>query len=141
MTFIDSHAHIYLDEFHNDMDEMLLEAQKNGIQKIFMPNIDSSTISPMLNLADRFPDLCIPMMGLHPCSVTENFEKELAVVESWLDKRPFSAIGEIGTDLYWDKSLFQFQVEAFCCQMEIAKARQLPIVVPIAVNQLMKQLT
>ena len=129
MKFIDSHAHIYLEQFKQDIDGVLHEARDKDIYKIYMPNIDGSTIEPMLELADRFKDLCIPMMGLHPCSVKKNFEEELAVVTSWLGKRQFAAVGEVGTDLYWDKSLFDIQVEAFCYQMDLAKEYQLPVVI------------
>ncbi len=129
MKFIDSHAHIYLEQFKQDIDEVLYEAGDKDIDKIYMPNIDGSTIEPMLELADRFTGFCIPMMGLHPCSVNKNFEEELAVVASWLGKRQFAAVGEIGTDLYWDKSLFDIQVEAFCYQMDLAREYQLPIVI------------
>ena len=106
---IDSHAHIYLDHFNEDIDKVITKALSEGVQKILLPNIDSETIDPMLRLVEKYPELCYPMMGLHQCSVKEDFEKELEVVNEWVGKHNFLAIGEIGTDLYWDKTFWDQQ--------------------------------
>lgn len=127
--WIDTHAHIYADQFDPDRDEMLQRATENAVGKIFMPNIDHTSVDGMLNLEQRHPGLCYPMMGLHPCHVKKDFEQELYRVESWLAKRTFSAVGEMGTDLYWDKTFWDQQVEAFTIQVGLAKKYNLPIVV------------
>ena len=126
---IDTHAHIYLKEFHHDVHKVILESNKSGVEKIFMPNIDSHTIDKMLILEDQYKDFCIPMMGLHPCYVKEDYKKELNMVESWFGKRNFCAVGEIGLDLYWDKSFVKEQTIAFETQIEWAKDLQIPIVI------------
>ena len=126
---IDTHAHIYLEHFSEDVDEVIKRAIDKGIEKIFLPNIDSSTIEQMIELEDRYPDVCYAMIGLHPCSVKEDFHKELEIVEKWLDKRSFLAIGEMGTDLYWDKTFWNQQKEAFHFQSELAIKYNLPVVI------------
>ncbi|MEP2772543.1 MAG: TatD family hydrolase [Fulvivirga sp.] len=127
--FIDSHAHIYLDKFKEDINEVLQRAFERDVRKIFMPNIDHTSIDDMLELENKYPEHCFPMMGLHPCSVKKDFEKELYLVEQWLNKRDFTAIGEIGTDLYWDKSFWEQQKEAFTIQVNWAKEKNLPVVI------------
>ncbi|WP_436516796.1 TatD family hydrolase [Ekhidna sp. To15] len=126
---IDSHAHIYLEHFSDDIDDVVNRALESGIKKILLPNIDSSTIDQMFELEANYPGICYPMMGLHPCSVKENFEEELQRVEDWLNKRPFLAVGEMGTDLYWDKTFWEQQKEAFHFQCELALKHNLPIVI------------
>jgi TatD DNase family protein len=129
MSFwIDTHAHIYLDEFNADRVDMLSRCEDEQVNKIFMPNIDHTSIDLMLDLESRNAS-CIAMMGLHPCYVKNDFQKELYLVESWLSKRRFAAIGEIGTDLYWDKTLWEEQKEAFSIQVNWAKQFDLPIVI------------
>ena len=125
---IDTHAHIYLDQFEKDVDEVLERSQEVGVEKIYMPNIDHTSIDAMLELENR-SDLCISMMGLHPCSVDNKFEKELYIVEEWLGKRKWSAIGEIGTDLYWDKTYWEQQKEAFNIQCKWAVKYDRPVVI------------
>ena len=125
----DTHAHIYADQFDVDRADMIHRAETQGVGKIFMPNIDHTSIDGMLELENKYPALCFPMMGLHPCSVNKEFEKELYVVENWLSKRKFAAVGEMGTDLYWDKTFWDQQVEAFTIQVGWAKKYRLPIVV------------
>lgn len=127
--FVDSHAHIYLDQFKEDINDVLDKAAEEGVDLIYMPNIDHTSIDAMLAMEDKYPQRCIPMMGLHPCSVNKGFEKELYIVEEWLGKRDFAAIGEIGTDLYWDKTFWPQQQEAFKIQVEWAKKYQLPVVI------------
>ncbi len=100
MLFIDSHAHIYSDKFKDDIDEVVSRTKELGVYKLFMPNIDHESIEGMMELESKHPKQCVSMMGLHPCSVKKGFEKDLYEVEEWLDKRPFAAVGEIGTDLY-----------------------------------------
>lgn len=110
---IETHAHIYDEAFAEEIEKVVLEAKASGIQEIWMPNCDSSTIGPMLKMAENYPNFCLPMLGLHPCYVKENFEEELAKIKYQLDRTKVIAIGEIGIDLYWDKSYFKQQQEAF----------------------------
>lgn len=126
--WIDTHAHIYMDAFKNDRADMIERSHEAGVQRIYMPNVDHTTIDDMLETETRWPS-CIAMMGLHPCSVKKGFERELYVVEEWLNKRTFSAVGEIGTDLYWDKTFWDHQLEAFSIQIEWAKKFSLPVVI------------
>jgi TatD DNase family protein len=126
--FIDSHAHIYLDDFKADRTDTLHRCTDAGVNKIFMPNIDHTSIDKMLEVQERWPQQCYSMMGLHPCSVKKDFERELYLVEDWLSKRKFSAVGEIGTDLYWDKTFWDQQKEALTIQVAWAKKYSLPIV-------------
>jgi TatD DNase family protein len=128
MNLIDTHAHIYSTKFDSDRDEILDEIRKAGIERIYMPNVDVETIERMLDCESRYGDLCIPMMGLHPCDVMEDFEQQLYVMEDWLNKRSFAAVGEIGTDLYWDKSSFERQKEALHIQLGWAKDKNLPAI-------------
>lgn len=127
--FIDSHTHLYLEQFSNDRDEVIQRAIGEEVSKMFLPNIDVRTIVPMLELVDRFPENCFPMMGLHPTSVKEDYRDVLEEIKSHLDKRKFIAIGEVGIDLYWDKTFINEQKEAFSMQIEWAKKLQLPIVI------------
>lgn len=127
--FIDTHAHLYLKQFDDDREEMMTRAHNQGIEKVYLPNIDSSTIDRMLAMETTYPERCFPMMGLHPCSVKENYKEELAIVEKWLGQRLFCAVGEIGVDLYWDKSFRTQQEEAFRIQINWAKDLKIPIVI------------
>jgi TatD DNase family protein len=126
--YIDTHAHIYADEFKTDLADTLQRCEDQGVNKIYMPNVDHTSIDDMLEVEHRWPARCHPMMGLHPCSVKKDFDRELYIVEEWLSKRKFSAIGEIGTDLYWDKTFWGQQQEALQIQVKWAKKYQLPIV-------------
>jgi TatD DNase family protein len=128
MNLIDTHAHIYSTKFDSDRDQIISEIREAGIERIYMPNVDVETIDRMLECEARYGDLCIPMMGLHPCDVKEDFHQQLYVMEDWLSKRPFAAVGEIGTDLYWDKTTFEIQKEALEIQIGWAKRYSLPIV-------------
>lgn len=127
-SWIDTHAHIYSEEYKADRIDTIARAREAGIGKIYMPNVDHASIDNMLEVEERNPGHCIPMMGLHPCSVKKDFEKELYLVESWLSKRKFAAVGEMGTDLYWDKTFWEQQKEAFNIQVGWAKKYKLPIV-------------
>lgn len=126
---IDTHAHIYLEQFKEDLPEAMERLRNQGVERVLMPNIDSTSIDAMLEVEQQYPDTCVSMMGLHPCSVNADFQKELYLVEEWLGKRDFLAVGEIGTDLYWDKTFYDHQVEAFNIQCELALKHDLPIVI------------
>ena len=126
--WIDTHAHIYAEEFDVDRQDMIQRSRDSNVAKIFMPNVDHTTIDKMLDLESRWEG-CYPMMGLHPCSVKKGFERELYLVEQWLSKRKFCAVGEIGTDLYWDKTFWEQQCEAFEIQVTWAKKLDVPVVI------------
>ncbi len=127
MKFTDTHAHIYSTKFDHDRADAVREALEQGVEKIFMPNVDVDTIDAMLETELKYPS-CIPMMGLHPCDVKKDFEKQLYVMEDWINKRDFAAIGETGLDLYWDHTFFNEQKEALKIQINWAKQKKWPIV-------------
>lgn len=127
--FVDTHAHIYLQDFDSDLDEMIERCRHAAVHKIYLPNIDHTSIDAMLETEMRYPDMCIATMGLHPCSVKKDFSRELYTVEEWLATRRFAAVGEIGTDLYWDKSFWDEQQEAFRVQVGWAKKYDLPVII------------
>jgi TatD DNase family protein len=129
MIFTDTHTHLYSTEFDTDRTALIQKAIDAGITRLFMPNISSESITGMLEVEKQFPDHCFPMIGLHPCSVGADVETQLQTVEAWLGKRPFTAIGEIGIDLYWDKTFFKQQQEAFRKQITWAKIFALPYVI------------
>lgn len=129
LKFTDTHAHIYSEEFLPDLNDALIRSQENDIHQIFMPNIDHTSIDAMMEVEAKNPSQCFSMMGLHPCYVKKGFEKELYIVEDWLGKRKFTAVGEIGTDLYWDKTFWEEQKEAFRIQVQWAKKFDLPLVI------------
>lgn len=117
---IDTHTHLYAEEFNPDRKNLIEKAISNGISKFYLPNIDSSSIEAMLDLEEQFPDNCFAMMGLHPCHVNASYQKELEIVKNWLEKRKFAGIGEIGMDLYWDKTYLEEQKIAFKTQLDWA---------------------
>lgn len=129
MILIDTHAHLYLEEFGSDMPELLERAEIAGVKRFYLPAIDSSEHERMLALEANYPDKCLAMMGLHPCYVKENVEEELALVEGWLAKRSFAAVGEIGLDFYWDRTFEEQQYAAFRRQIALARQYALPIVI------------
>lgn len=129
MFFVDTHAHLYADVFDSDREQVLEHAKASGVGAIFLPNVDSRSIQGMLDLESGYPEFCHAMMGLHPCSVGENYLDELAIVRKWLEIRPFKAIGEIGIDLYWDKTYQREQELAFMQQVEWAIEYDRPIVI------------
>ena len=129
MILTDTHTHLYLDAFEEDRDEMMQRAFDNGIQRIFLPHIDSETTEALQQLAKAYPNNCYPMMGLHPCSVKENYQNELDHVKSELQTGDYVAVGEIGIDLYWDRTFLKQQVDAFERQIQWAKEMNLPIVI------------
>lgn len=124
----DSHAHIYLEDFDEDLAQVIETAREVGVYEIYMPNIDSTTIDRMHSVEERFPN-CKSMMGLHPCYVKGNYKSELEIIKSNLEKRKYSAIGEIGIDLYWDKTFADAQFESFRYQIELAKEFDLSFVI------------
>jgi TatD DNase family protein len=126
---IDTHCHLYADEFENDIDEVITRAQLEGVRAFFLPAIDSHQINNMLALEKKYPNNCYAMMGLHPCYVKENYKTELQIVQDWLSKRKFAAVGEIGLDFYWDKTFSAQQHDAFHLQIEMALQYNLPIVI------------
>lgn len=129
MTIIDTHTHLYLDEFKADIEEVLHKAAAEGVEQFYLPNVDSTSIEDLISLADKYPGKCIPMMGLHPCYVKENAADELKLVKHWLQKRSFAAVGEIGLDYYWDKTFVPQQKDAFRQQISWALELNLPIVI------------
>jgi TatD DNase family protein len=130
MLLTDTHAHLYGHQFDADRSEMLKRATDAGVQRLFLPYIDSETESAFFTLVDQHPDVCFPMIGLHPCSVhPDTIEKELHAIRFWLDNRPFVAIGEIGIDLYWDKTHQALQEEVFAKQIDWALEKKMPIAI------------
>jgi TatD DNase family protein len=129
MTITDTHTHLYSDEFDQDRDEMMQRAIQAGVTRFFIPAIDSSSTKAMYDLEKNYPDNVFLMMGLHPTYVKENYLDELQHVEEELAKRKFFAIGEIGIDLYWDKTHLKEQQDAFRKQIQLAKKYKLPIVI------------
>ncbi|MES2619505.1 MAG: TatD family hydrolase [Bacteroidota bacterium] len=132
MNLIDTHCHLYLKEFEDDLDQVISRAQQNEVRKVFLPAIDSETHKRVLNLSQLSVDDCqfLPMMGLHPCSVKENFEEELKLVENYLkSEQKFFGIGETGLDYYWDLTFKEQQVVSFEKQIEWSIARNLPVII------------
>nr|WP_293303253.1 TatD family hydrolase [Allomuricauda sp.] len=129
MIITDTHTHLYSEAFEEDRDEMMQRALDAGVERFFIPAIDSTYTQSMLDLESNYPQNVFLMMGLHPTHVKENFKEELAHVEQWISKRKFYAVGEIGIDLYWDKTFLPQQQEVFVYQIRLAKKHQLPIVI------------
>ncbi|MCE9540216.1 MAG: TatD family hydrolase [Bacteroidetes bacterium] len=129
MILTDTHTHLYSKDFEPDRSELIETAIKSGIKRFFLPNVDSESIPGMFQMEQQFPDNCFAMMGLHPCSVNATYQDELQVVKHWLSKRKFIGIGEIGIDLYWDKTFIQQQQDAFRTQIQLAKEHNLPYVI------------
>ena len=125
----DTHTHLYSEQFDQDREAMIQRAKDAGVQRFFIPAIDSSYSKRMFSLEENYPNDVFLMMGLHPTSVKENFEIELQHVKDWIDKKTFVAIGEIGIDLYWDKTFLKQQQMAFQTQIRWAKEKKLPIVI------------
>ena len=121
MIFTDTHTHLYLEEFDADRAEVIQNAREKGVERILLPNIDSTTLNRLRKMVSAYPENCFPMMGLHPTSVTEDFEKELALVENELQTENYYGVGEIGIDLYWDQTFAEEQKEAFRRQLQWAK--------------------
>ena len=130
MVLVDSHSHLFLETFAEDLPQVMERARAAGVSHIFMPNIDCTTIEPMLSVCAAYKGFCFPMIGLHPTSVHASYEKELAIMEAHLAApNEFVAIGEVGMDLYWDKTFLKEQRAAFEKQIEWALTYDLPIVI------------
>ena len=129
MPWIDTHTHLFLEEFNADRTDVVQRAISAGVEVMLMPNVDVSTVDALMKTASSFPKNCWPMMGLHPTSVKEDYNEQLEQIEQLLRTKKFIAVGETGIDLYWDKSFFQQQVESFKRQIELALELSLPIVI------------
>ena len=127
MHITDTHTHLYLDDFSSDIDQLLSDAIAKGVDRFFLPNIDSSSVEALTKLAEKHPQHCFPMMGLHPCSVKENWKDELKLVEELLSRKKYFAVGEIGMDLYWDKTFVKEQEEVLRRQIALANHYKLPV--------------
>ena len=128
---IDTHAHIYSEEFDNDRADVIQQAKNAGVKKIVLPAIDSSSLSRMLELEKNYPDFCYATIGLHPTSINADYVSELEIVRTELKRRPYLAIGEIGIDLYWDKTFLKEQIIAFQQQLDLALEYKLPVIIHI----------
>lgn len=126
-TLTDTHTHIYYHFNTPTLTQQIERCKTNNITRLFLPNVDSESINSVLETASAFPDICFPMMGLHPCSVKDNYEEELARIKHAIENNKIYAIGEIGIDLYWDKSTLVWQQEAFRTQIQWSKELGLPI--------------
>jgi TatD DNase family protein len=129
MQFIDTHTHLYLQEFDKDRDEVVSRAISNGILKMLLPNIDIHSVEQMLSSVSRYSGICYPMIGLHPTSVKDDYLFQLDHIETLFTKHRFIAIGEIGIDLYWDKTFLNYQLESFRRQIAFAIEHDLPVVI------------
>ncbi|MCK5782257.1 MAG: TatD family hydrolase [Flavobacteriales bacterium] len=129
MILTDTHTHLYSEQFDKDRDEVINKAIESGITRFFLPAIDSESTEAMLDLEAKYPNNCFAMMGLHPTSVGENWKDELQHVVDCFNKRDFVAVGEIGIDLYWDKTFFEQQQIVFKRQIQLAKENNLPIII------------
>ncbi|MFP4556524.1 MAG: TatD family hydrolase [Bacteroidales bacterium] len=129
MIFVDTHSHIFSKEFNHDRDEAVKRAKYQGVEYMVLPNIDSTSVEPLLNVCSANKGYCFPAMGLHPTSVKDDFHKELKIVEQNLTENKYIAVGEIGIDLYWDKKYIQEQRVAFRKQLKLAKEHQLPVII------------
>ena len=129
LNLVDTHAHLYVEQFDGELDEVMERAKANGVNRILLPNIDSSTTERLWKTVNAYPDRCIPMMGIHPCSVDETIADELKHVETELATNRYIAVGEIGIDFYWDKTFVKEQISAFETQMEWAKELNLPVAI------------
>ena len=129
MRIIDTHSHIYQEDFDNDIDDVIERAKRIGVEKILLPNVDVASIEQLYTLVGKYPDYCIPMMGLHPTSVGANWEAELTTIKQEFGKQHFIAIGEIGLDLYWDKTYKREQEMVFEEQLRWSIEYDLPVVI------------
>jgi TatD DNase family protein len=129
MSIIDTHAHLYADEFQGEINTIIHRARHSGVSAIVLPNIDLSSLQPMLQLSSAFPDICFPALGLHPTSVKENYCAELEQLKLAFDKHKFVAVGEIGMDFYWDTTYAEQQADAFRIQIGWAVEKNLPIII------------
>lgn len=129
MFLSDTHTHLYIPEMREQIGALMHRAQEQRVQKLYLPNIDSDSVKDVFSLCDLYPDKCFPMMGLHPCSVKENYLEELHFIQQYIDENRIVGIGEIGMDLYWDKTFIEEQKIAFKTQIQWAKDRKMPIII------------
>lgn len=127
--YIDTHAHLYLEHFKDDIELLVELVQEADVQHVYLPNIDSTTIVDLHALTELYPEMMHPMMGVHPCSIKENYKDELAIAESHLKDRDYCAVGEIGIDLHWDKTFHKEQRIAFETQIEWSRDLNIPFVI------------
>jgi TatD DNase family protein len=129
MIFIDSHTHLYFDSYQNDIDDVIKRCLENDVQKCVIPGVSSDTVLPVIELCEKYPDVCYPCIGLHPTDVKENYLEELKIIEDELSKRKYYAVGETGLDYYWDRNFEKEQKNAFDRQILLAQKYDLPLVV------------
>jgi TatD DNase family protein len=129
MRLIDTHCHLYSDVFNEDREQAIANAKRMGVDRILLPNVDLQTVAGMHELVANHPGVCYPMMGLHPCDVKPDYETEIAQLFSFFDTHTYCAVGEIGIDLYWDKTTQDIQEKAFLMQVEFALSKSLPIAI------------
>lgn len=129
MKFVDTHSHIYQEDYNDDIDQVILDAKACGVDRVYLPNVDQDSIAPMITLYEKDPAYFRMMMGLHPTSVEENYENQLAGIRSYFDRFAFAAVGEIGIDLYWSKERIEEQKKAFRIQLNWAREMDLPVVI------------
>ncbi len=129
MILIDTHTHVYLRDFKEDREQVINAAIEQGVQKMLMPNVDGKTVNAMHTLADKYPGNCLPMIGLHPTSVTENYQDELRSLKELIGSRKYWGIGETGIDLYWDKTFAEQQKISFLEHIRLAKETNLPLII------------
>ncbi len=129
MNFIDTHTHLYLPQFSSDIDDVIVRSKKNKVTKMVLPNIDSKSIDPLKRLCEKQPDIFVPLMGLHPTHVKEDVENELKIILDEFENYTYYGVGEIGIDLYWDKTYSEEQQYAFRRQLNFAHERDMPVVI------------
>lgn len=129
MIFTDTHTHLYSNQFDEDREQVIETCLNDEITRLFLPNIDKNSVDGMMSLVNQYPNNCFPMIGIHPCSVNQDWKQEIKEYEQLLTQHKFYAIGEIGIDLYWDKTFVNEQKEAFEYQILLAKKEKLPIVI------------
>ncbi len=125
----DTHTHLYLPEFDCDRRDVMDRAVNAGVGRMLFPNVDLGTIAPMKSLRSEYPDITLMAMGLHPTEISERWRDDLAVIQDELDRDDYVAVGEIGIDLYWDKTYRKEQMEALACQLDWAVSRQMPVII------------
>ena len=129
MMLFDTHTHLYLPEFDSDRRDVMDRAVSAGVGRMLFPNVDLGTIAPMKSLRSEYPDITLMAMGLHPTEISERWRDDLAVIQDELDRDDYVAVGEIGIDLYWDKTYRKEQMEALACQLDWAVSRQMPVII------------
>lgn len=129
MKLIDTHCHLFLEEFDSDRKELIHKSVSEGIEYFILPNVDVQTIDSLLETCKISPDRCLPAIGLHPCSVKQDYKEQLKIHKSYLQKQKFIAVGEIGVDLYWDKTTISEQLITFEQQLQWAKEYNLPVII------------